>query len=90
MLDSKHPLYVLANLFNWKSFEDAFAALYCNDNGRIAKPFRLMVGLLVLKHLLNVFDEMVEAQFGENAYYQIFLWNGVVYDKEALCAHRTR
>lgn len=72
MLDSKHPLYVLANLVNWKSFEDAFAPLYCKDNGRTAKPIRLMVGLLVLKHLRNVSDEMVVAQFVENAYYQYF------------------
>jgi transposase, IS5 family len=72
MLDPKHPLYVLANLVSWKSFEDAFAPLYCKDNGRTAKPIRLMVGLLVLKHLRNVSDEMVVAQFSENAYYQYF------------------
>ena len=72
MLDSKHPLYVLANLVNWKTFEEAFAPLYCKDNGRRAKPIRLMVGLLVLKHLRNVSDETVVAQFAENAYYQYF------------------
>jgi transposase, IS5 family len=72
MLDSKHTLYVLANLVNWKTFEDAFAPLYCKDNGRRAKPIRLMVGLLVLKHLRNVSDETVVAQFAENAYYQYF------------------
>ena len=73
MLDPKHPLYVLANLVNWKSLEDAFAPLYCKDNGRTAKPIRLMVGLLVWKHLRNVSEEMVVAQFGENAYYQYFV-----------------
>ena len=72
MLDSKHPLYVLANLVSWKTFEEAFAPLYCKDNGRRAKPIRLMVGLLVLKHLRNVSDETVVAQFAENAYYQYF------------------
>jgi transposase, IS5 family len=72
MLDSKHPLYQLANLVDWKTFEDAFAPLYCKDNGRRAKPIRLMVGLLVLKHLRNVSDETVVAQFAENAYYQYF------------------
>ena len=72
MLDSKHPLFLLANLVDWKAFEDAFAPLYCKNNGRKAKPIRLMVGLLVLKHLRNVSDEMVVAQFTENAYYQYF------------------
>ena len=72
MLDSRHPLFKLANLVDWKMFEEEFASLYCKDNGRIAKPIRLMVGLLILKHLRNVSDETVVAQFCENAYYQYF------------------
>ena len=31
-----------------------------------------MVGLLILKHLRNISDASVVAQFGENAYYQYF------------------
>ena len=31
-----------------------------------------MTGLLILKHLRNVSDEMVVEQFTENAYYQYF------------------
>ncbi len=42
------------------------------DNGRKAKPIRLMVGLIVLKHIRNVSDESVVEQFSENAYYQYF------------------
>ena len=72
MLDPKHPLFKLANLVDWKMFEDEFSPLYCKDNGRTAKPIRLMVGLLILKHLRNVSDETVVAQFSENAYYQYF------------------
>ena len=72
VLDSKHPLYKLANLVDWDMFEKSFSPLYCHDNGRTAKPIRLMVGLLVLKHLRNVSDETVVAQFAENAYYQYF------------------
>ena len=72
MLDSKHPLYILANLINWDCFEEAFSPLYCSNNGRPPKPIRLMVGLLILKHLRNVSDEQVVLQFRENAYYQYF------------------
>ncbi|MGB7500265.1 MAG: IS5/IS1182 family transposase, partial [Moheibacter sp.] len=47
-LNQKHPLYILANKIRWQIFEDAFLPLYCQDNGRPAKPIRLMVGLLIL------------------------------------------
>ena len=72
MLDSKHSLFKLANMVDWSTFEKAFAPLFCADNGRPPKPIRLMVGLLMLKHLRNVSDEQVVAQFRENAYYQYF------------------
>ena len=72
MLDPKHPLFKLANIVDWNMFEESFAPLYCKDNGRKAKPIRLMVGLIILKHLRNVSDETVVAQFTENAYYQYF------------------
>lgn len=72
MLDSKHPLFRLANTVDWSLFEKSFAPLFCADNGRPPKPIRLMTGLLMLKHLRNVSDEQVVAQFTENAYYQYF------------------
>ena len=53
-LNQKHPLYILSNKVNWQLFEDAFLPLYCKNNGRPAKPIRLMVGLLILKHLRNI------------------------------------
>jgi IS5 family transposase len=58
-LNPKHPLFILANIINWQLFEDAFEPLYCKDNGRPGKPIRLMVGLLMLKHIRNVSDESV-------------------------------
>lgn len=70
MLDSNRPLFKLAKLVDWAMFEQSFSPLYCQDNGRPAKPIRLMVGLLILKHLRNVSDETVVEQFTENAYYQ--------------------
>lgn len=71
-LNHRHPLYILANRIDWEMFEQAFSSLYCKDNGRPAKPIRLMVGLLMLKHLRNVSDESVVEQWAENIYYQYF------------------
>lgn len=71
-LSQRHPLYVLANQINWAVFETTFSELYCLDNGRPAKPIRLMVGLLMLKHIRNLSDESVVEQWAENIYYQYF------------------
>ena len=72
MLSHQHPLFQLSNKINWESFENAFSPLYCSTNGRPAHPIRLMCGLLILKHVRNVSDEMVVSQWNENAYYQYF------------------
>ena len=72
MLSHQHPLFQLSNKINWECFENAFSPLYCSNNGRPAHPIRLMCGLLILKHLRNVSDEMVVFQWSENAYYQYF------------------
>ena len=71
-LNQRHPLYILANRVYWQMFEDEFSPLYCENNGRPAKPIRLMVGLLILKHIRNISDESVVEQWAENAYYQYF------------------
>lgn len=46
--------------------------LYCLDNGRPAKPIRLMVGILILKHIRNISDESLVEQWAENLNYQYF------------------
>jgi IS5 family transposase len=71
-LSHKHPLYMLANQVDWSQFGEAFKNLYCSDNGRPGKPIRLMVSLLMLKHIRNLSDESVVEQWAENAYYQYF------------------
>ena len=66
MLSHEHPLFQLSNKINWERFENAFSPLYCSTNGRPAHPIRLMCGLLILKHLRNVSDEMVVSQWSES------------------------
>jgi IS5 family transposase len=70
-LSHRHPLYVLANTIHWNIFEEAFSKLY-SEEGRPAKPIRLMVSLIILKHLRNISDESVVEQWSENCYYQYF------------------
>lgn len=69
LLNHRHPLFILGNTINWDQFEIAFSPLYSNE-GRPAKAIRLMVGLLILKHIRNISDESVVEQWAENAYYQ--------------------
>ncbi|MDO8993552.1 MAG: hypothetical protein Q7U83_10835 [Daejeonella sp.] len=47
-------MYILANQINWQLFEDSFRKHYREDFGRPAKPIRLMVALILLKHIRNV------------------------------------
>jgi IS5 family transposase len=71
-LNHRHPLFILAGKINWTVFEENFAKHYREGFGRPAKPIRLMVSLLMLKHLRNLSDESVVEQWAENAYYQYF------------------
>ncbi len=70
-LSHRHPLYILANQIQWDIFDQAFSKLY-SEEGRPAKPIRLMVSLLMLKHVRNLSDESVVEQWFENIYYQYF------------------
>ena len=70
-LSHQHPLYVLASQIQWNLFDAAFQKHYAEE-GRPAKPIRLMVALLMLKHIRNLSDESVVEQWMENVYYQYF------------------
>jgi transposase, IS5 family len=69
---TNHGLVRLAEAIDWKAFEEAFGALYCEDNGRPAKPIRLMVALHYLKALYGESDEMLVEKWVENPYWQYF------------------
>jgi IS5 family transposase len=71
-LNHRHPLYVLAGKIDLQMFEDEFSKHYSPDQGRPAKPIRLLTGLLLLKHIRNLSDESVVEQWQENSYYQYF------------------
>lgn len=71
MLNPKEPLYQLADSIDWDYFEREFSDYYI-DFGRPAKPIRLMVSLLILKHLYSVSDDEVVATWTQNPYWQYF------------------
>ncbi len=71
MLDMNDPLIALADVIDWKIFDDTFEKYYSKD-GRPAKTIRLMVGILLLKQLKNISDEEVVAQWKQNPYFQYF------------------
>ena len=56
MLDSKDALVSLADTIQRERFAESFAKYYSKE-GKLAKPIRLMVGLLILKQLENLSDE---------------------------------
>jgi len=71
MLDSHDPLVALAEMIPWGEFDESFEKYY-SDEGRPAKPIRLMVGLLPLKQIENLSDENLFLQWKRNPYYQYF------------------
>jgi len=57
MLDSNDPLVALADTINWEQFDDSFEKYY-SDNGRPAKPIRLILLInLVNKYMKKVLGE---------------------------------
>jgi IS5 family transposase len=72
ILNKKHPLYVLANKIDWRSFDKSFGELFVQKQGRPGLPTRLVVGLHYLKYAYNESDESVVARLLENPYWQYF------------------
>lgn len=72
ILNSRHPLFQLANRINWRFFEESFGPLYVEKVGRPGTSIRLLVGLHYLKQTFNESDESVVSRFLENPYWQYF------------------
>jgi IS5 family transposase len=86
-LNPDHPLYQLAEIMQWQRFDEAYAPLYCEDNGAPALPTRLMVGLEYLKYTYNLSDEELVVRWLENPYWQYFC--GEVYFQTTPPLHYT-
>ena len=71
-LDQKHPLYLLSHKINWQVFDDSFAVHYSDKMGAPSKPIRLMVSLLMLKHIRNLSDENLVEQWSSGVLWRNF------------------
>lgn len=60
--NQSHPLYLLAEKIDLGKIEVDFQSLYCQDDGSLSKPIRLMCGLLILKYLRNLSDKSLVEQ----------------------------
>jgi len=72
LIDLKHPLILLSAKIDWEIFNKDFEKFYVLNFGSPAKPIRLMVSLLILKHMFNESDETVVERWQENPYWQYF------------------
>ena len=72
-LDGKHPLVRLAREIDWKFLDGRFAGVCAAGVGQPPLATRLVAGLLILKHMHDLSDEVLCARWLENPYYQFFL-----------------
>lgn len=84
IINPNHSLIALGKEINWNFLEESFKGYY-STMGAPSKPIRLMVGLLILKHLYNLSDERVVEVWVENPYYQYFT-GGIYFSWQAPCA----
>ncbi|MDR1584415.1 MAG: transposase [Prevotellaceae bacterium] len=70
LINPQHELALLAT--DWSYFENEFKGLYSDKPSRPSMPIRLMVGVLMLKHLYNRGDEKIPSAWASNLYFQYF------------------
>ena len=72
IIDLGHPLVRLAREIDWGFLDRRFASVCAPGPGQPGLPTRLVAGLLILKHMHNLSDEVLCARWLENPYYQFF------------------
>src|SRR5215212_6829798 len=71
-VDLQHPLAKLARTIDWGFLEERFGAVYRDGPGQPPLATRLMAGLAILKHLHDLYDEVLCERWIENPYFQLF------------------
>jgi len=72
IVDPGHPLVRLAAEIDWGFIDDRFSAVCQAGPGHPPLPTRLVAGLLILKHMHDLSDEVLCARWLENPYFQLF------------------
>jgi hypothetical protein len=70
LINPKHEPALLADKIEWAYFENEFKEFYSEKPSRPAMPSRLMVGVLMLKHLYSLGDEKIPFAWESNPYFQ--------------------
>jgi IS5 family transposase len=70
-INMDHELCILSAKIDWDRVESDFSDYYSNI-GRPSVPIRKMVGLVLLKYIHNLSDELVVERWIENPYWQYF------------------
>jgi IS5 family transposase len=70
MINPQHELALLANAVDRKRFDENFKKYYTEHNGRPSMPIRLMIGVLILKHLYNLGSEKNTVARESNPYFK--------------------
>lgn len=79
-LDRKHPLYILSNKVHWDVFETEFSRHYHAKKGRPCKSIRLMVGLLILKHFMELVGRKRCLAMDRECLLSVLLWHECVFN----------
>jgi transposase, IS5 family len=72
IIDLGHPLVRLAREIDGGFLDRRFASVCAPGPGQPGLPTRLVAGLLILKNMHNLSDEVLCARWLENPYYQFF------------------
>ena len=70
-LDTENRWLKISNLIPWDRLESKYRS-YFSDKGRPAKDGRLVIGILLLKHMTGLSDDEIVKQVSENPYMQAF------------------
>ncbi|MEF2072545.1 IS5 family transposase [Consotaella aegiceratis] len=95
IIDMGHLLVRLAGEIDWAFIEKRFGEVHHAGVGQPPLPARLMAGLLILKHMHSLSDEVLCARWLENPYYQFFCGEEVFchdrpFDRSSLTHWRQR
>lgn len=71
-INKSHELCLLADKIDWADLESSFSVYYTEDNGRPSIPIRKVVGVILLRRMLNLSDEKIVEQWKDNPYWQYF------------------
>src|ERR1700733_11612012 len=95
IIDMGHPLVRLAQQIDWGFLDRQLGGVYKPGAGHPPLPIRLMAGLLILKHMHNLSDELLCDRWVENPYFQYFCGEEVFrhelrFDRSSLTRWRQR